>query len=219
MNDEESRTSYEADEAAPREPECDPVSAPLSRESADTGEDQEIPDAGAEADECGGKDPAPCACEGISCDPVQDADPSAAADPADGAEADAAEQLRELRSELTALRAEIAARDERLSRMGAEYAEFRTLYPSVPLETIDDCVMADVKNGIPLAAAYALAERKRKIAEEQAARINAENSHRTAGALRATDEEYFTPDEVRKMTQGEVHANYQKILRSMRKWH
>ena len=216
MNDEENLTNHEADEATPNESECDPVSAPVPCEDTDTGGAEE----GRRSVEspCGEIEPV-VRDEAISADPVQDADPSVTPDSADTAPTDATGQLEQLRNELTALRAEIAARDERLSRMSAEYAEFRTLYPSVPFDAIDDCVMEDVKHGLPLAAAYALAERRRHIAEEQAARINAENSHRTSGALRATDEDYFSAEEVRKMSQSEVRTNYQKILKSMQKWH
>lgn len=220
MNDEENRTSYEADEATPHEQECDFVSATLSCEGADTGGDEAILPADREpADALFGTAISPVTDEAVSDDPVQDTDSSAASDPAGTPPTSAEEQLRELRSELSALRAEIAARDARLSKMSAEYAEFRTLYPSVPFESIDDSVMEDVKNGIPLSAAYALAERKRQIAAEQAARINAENSQRTSGALRATNEDYFSPGEVRSMTREEVRANYSKILKSMQKWH
>ena len=220
MNDEENRKSNETDEATPNQPECDSLSAPLSCECSDTEENaDELLSGAGDADAYDGEALTPVTDEAVSNDSVQDADSSASADSSGTPAEDATEQLRQLRSELTSLRAEIAARDERLSRMSAEYAEFRTLYPSVPFEAIDDSVMEDVKNGIPLSAAYALFERRRQLAAEQAARINAENSHRTPGALRATDEDYFSPDEVRKMTPGEVRTNYQKILQSMRKWH
>lgn len=33
------------------------------------------------------------------------------------------------------------------------------------------------------------------------------------------DEEFFTPEQVRKMPQSEVRKNYKKILESMKYWH
>lgn len=33
------------------------------------------------------------------------------------------------------------------------------------------------------------------------------------------DEEFFTPEQVRKMSQSEVRKNYKKILESMKYWH
>ena len=225
MNDEENRTSNES-EAEPTCPsECDPVSAHLpcadANEGADTDRDAVGTNNGSPNDgDPNGRDEQPhLADPTVSADPLQDADPRTAADPADAAPTDAASQLEQLRGELKALREEIAARDARLSKTSAEYAEFRTLYPSVPFEAIDDCVMEDVKRGIPISAAYALAERRRLIAEEQAARVNRENRNRTAGAILATDEDYFSPDEVRQMTRQEVRTNYPKILASMKKWH
>lgn len=47
------------------------------------------------------------------------------------------------------------------------------------------------------------------------------NQKASPGALGSTgnpESDYFTPDEVRKMTQSEVRANYEKIRNSMKKW-
>ena len=103
--------------------------------------------------------------------------------------------------------------------MGEEYAEFAILYPDVPLSAIDESVMEDVKRGIPIAAAYALAERRRRHAAEAAARSNLENQRRSAGTVKPTAGEYFTPEEVRRMSREEVRTHYPKILASMQKWH
>lgn len=146
-------------------------------------------------------------------DPNSDPDHSAAI------EATPEEQLRQLRDELTRLRQAIAQQDAILSRMGEECREFHTLYPETSLSDLSDDVWKDVKQGIPLAAAYALAERRRTFTESLAATANQKNGQRSSGALESTESDYFSPNEVRAMTQKEVRANYQKIMRSMQKWH
>ena len=61
---------------------------------------------------------------------------------------------------------------------------------------------------------------KRKLAEQQRiAQINAKNAAKAAGVAGVyTANEYFSPDEVRKMSRSEVHANFAKIKKSMEKW-
>lgn len=103
--------------------------------------------------------------------------------------------------------------------MGEEYAEFAILYPNVPLSALDESVMEDVRRGIPIAAAYALSEKRRTHAAEAAARINADNQRRSAGTVKPTSGEYFTPEEVRRMSREEVRTHYSKIIASMQKWH
>ncbi len=150
----------------------------------------------------------------ISTDP----DPNSDSDPAAPLAAAPEEQLRQLRDELRELRAEMAQKDAILSRMGDECAEFHTLYPKTPLSSVPDDVWRDVKQGVPLAAAYALAERRRAYTEALADSTNKKNEKCSTGAVTPTENEYFTPGEVRAMSQSEVRANYQKIMRSMQKW-
>lgn len=147
-----------------------------------------------------------------------DSDPNPDPDHSPPVEASPEEQLQQLRDELTRLRQEMSRQQALLSRMGEECEEFHTLYPETPLSSLPDNVWADVKQGIPLAAAYALAERRRAYTESIAAAANQQNGQRSTGALEATDTEYFSPGEVRAMTQAEVRTNYQKIMRSMQKW-
>ena len=150
----------------------------------------------------------------IPADSDQNSDP----DPSSSAEATPEEQLRQLRDELTRLRQAIAKQDALLSRMGEECSEFQTLYPETPLSALPDDVWRDVKQGIPLAAAYALAERRRAFTELIAATANQKNRQRSSGSLESTEADYFSPNEVRSMTREEVRTNYQKIMRSMQKW-
>lgn len=198
MNDEE---MVPTDETETYTEESDPLSASLpTDESGDPGAAE--PDTTAED-------------SAISADPVQDPDPASPAPAAETAE----DRLEQLRGELNRLRAEIAARDEFLGRIGDECEEFRALYPETSLSALPDGIWEDVRRGIPVAAAYALSERRRMMTEQKAAEFNRANDLRSAGALEATESDYFSPTEVRAMSQNEVRANYQKIMRSMQKWH
>ena len=73
--------------------------------------------------------------------------------------------------------------------------------------------------GIPIAAAYALFERRRFTTEQKALEYNHANARRSSGSLEPTAPDYYSPAEVRAMSQSEVRANYDKIMRSMQKWH
>lgn len=97
--------------------------------------------------------------------------------------------------------------------------EFSALYPQVAIQSLPDSVWADVGRGIPISAAYALAERKRFCAEALAAKSNQSNKERSSGALSGTESDYFSPSEVRSMSPSEVRSNYKKIMYSMQKWH
>jgi len=150
----------------------------------------------------------------LSADPLQDTDPDSGTStpqtPTNG--------IDELRNELMQLRQELAARDAFFTRLGNEYDEFKVLYPNVSPEMLSDSIWKDVRRGIPLAAAYALAEKRRQHDEAQAERFNRENRLRSPGAVSGVEQEYFTPAEVRAMSRHEVRENYQKIVQSMRKW-
>lgn len=131
-------------------------------------------------------------------------------------------ELEQLRSELKELREELAARNARMeqdARVEHEYAEFCELFPNLSIRELPDEVWQDVKNGTSLAAAYALAEKKRAVALGRASSSNVHNRARSAGAVRNAQNDEFSPSEVRAMTSAEVRANLPKIMRSMQKWH
>ena len=105
-------------------------------------------------------------------------------------------------------------------RLSKECEEFSELYPSIPVTAIPDSIWQSFKSGVPLAAAYALYEKKEAVAREKASSINEKNKNLSSGSLsKGKSEEYFTPSEVRAMSAAEVKANYSKILTSMSKWH
>lgn len=131
-------------------------------------------------------------------------------------------ELEQLRGELTKLREELALRDARAhqeERITREYAEFCDLYPDIPISSLPQELWQDVQAGISLAAAYALAERKKAISLGRATQSNATNRARSAGSVNHAESNEFSPAEVRAMSSEEVRANLPKIMRSMQKWH
>ena len=77
------------------------------------------------------------------------------------------------------------------------------------------CVTLPGMGLIALAAAYALYEKREALRRENSKK-NAEHSWHSmkdgAGG------EYYSPSEVRSMSQKEVHKNYKKIIESMKHW-
>lgn len=216
MNDED-LVSTNALEATP------PSDDPFAAQNAETGESAEEETAKG-ADPCqpiaecaiseDGGETVPALHPALSDDSVSDSDPVLPENP-DSSEAQSLEQLRD---ELKHLREEIREREDFYGRVGREYEEFRTLYPGVSLSDLPDGVWKDVKCGIPIAAAYALAEQRRQRLAEQADAVNRTNAARSSGSLSGTDPEIFTSAEVRAMSRDEVRRNYQKIMNSMKKW-
>ncbi len=102
--------------------------------------------------------------------------------------------------------------------MGAECAEFLELYPDQSPTDLPDDVWESMRRGIPLAAAFALHERRRTRIEEAARLQDAQNRIRSTGGVETSKGGYLSPDEVRAMTPAEVKANYGSILLSMQKW-
>ncbi len=139
--------------------------------------------------------------------------------PADRTLADPLAQLSEMQKELALLREELNRKSEMFRRFGNDLAEFNTLYPEMDMNTLPDSVWEDIKRGIPMAAAVALAERRRTREEETARESNLQNKRRSPSGIAGSSEEYFSPAEVRAMSQTEVRENYQKIMRSIRSWH
>lgn len=150
----------------------------------------------------------------LPADSRTDSDPDCEAasseDPTDG--------LDRLRGELSALRAELAEERARQTRISREFEEFRTLYPDTPLSDCSDAVWRAVESGTPLAAAYALEARKQAILAARAMAANAQNAERSAGGIKDNPNEFFTPEEVRAMSQSEVRASLSRIMQSMKRW-
>ena len=136
-------------------------------------------------------------------------------------EGNEADELSVLREALAEKERALAEKEQALAdvtslqeKYAAEFAEFRKEFPEVPLGKVTDEVWDQVKKGVPLAAAYALAEHR---TAKQAKAISCETGawHSLSGG---TDEGLFSPSEVRAMTQHEVRRHYDRILESMKRW-
>nr|DAE45089.1 MAG TPA: hypothetical protein [Bacteriophage sp.] len=135
---------------------------------------------------------------------------------------DAESTIEALMQEIASLKSEIARLEQikkAESRILAEIGDFTALFPDVPVEEVPDEVWDRVKGGASLAASYALYEKKMAADAKRVAQINEKNASRSPGAAGVnTGSEYFSPDDVRRMSRSEVHANYSKIKESMKKW-
>ncbi len=140
------------------------------------------------------------------------------ASPLDPTSAENAEEITRLQNEIASLR-EALSKKEREEAILGELEEFHRLFPQVSVGELPTEVAQSVDRGIPLSAAYALYEKKRAISELRAKQINEENAVRAAGkAGKGTVGEYFSPEEVRAMSQKQVRENYARIRESMKNW-
>ena len=127
--------------------------------------------------------------------------------------------VEEMLAELRSLREELLEKKKAFEKMSRDIGEFEELYPERNVNEIPDAVWERVKSGSPLAAAYALYERKNALRASTAKSANEANSARTTGSIgREVTENFYTPDEVRAMSRSEVRRNYSKIIESMKKW-
>ena len=128
-------------------------------------------------------------------------------------------ELETMRNELERLRSELRESKLEGERIASEIAELHSLFPEANASQLPDEVKASIASGIPLAAAYALYEKRREAERARADGINRKNASLSYGAAgKNTPKEYFSPDEVRAMSQSEVRANYARIIESMKKW-
>ncbi len=130
-----------------------------------------------------------------------------------------AESVESLKAELERLRAELEESRMANQKITDDISEFHRLFPSIELGSLPEEVRDGVRSGIPLAASYALYEKRLAIEQERIETINRRNAQRSSGAAgKNTPKEYFSPEEVRAMSQSEVRENYKKIIDSMKKW-
>lgn len=129
-------------------------------------------------------------------------------------------ELDDIRAELKSLREELVAKRNAFERMTREINDFSELFPSTPLSTLPDSVWESVSAGVPLAAAFALYEKRSAAILADAERANAQNKATSTGSVgRSTTESFFSPSDVRAMSREEIRKNYSTILDSMKKWH
>ena len=128
-------------------------------------------------------------------------------------------ELKVLRAQVTELTELLAKKQAEAERISTQLGDFYSLFPDTAIDTLPDDVWEDVKKGNSLAASYAIYQRKMQLQAERINAINQKNASLSAGkAGTNTASEFYTPDEVRAMSQDQVRANYSKIIRSMKKW-
>ena len=194
-------------EELPNAEECDSATEPLAQADDEAVEANGIPDEQTQESTCDSVEDSE-----LPSDSLSDSDPVVEEGPSD------AEQIAFLRAELSRMQAALEEKDAFYSRVSQECSEFSALFPDTPLSDLSDRVWEAVKNGVPIAAAYALEQHRNAMAQARANQVLQRNRERSAGAIGQPDEEYFSPAEVRAMSQAEVRRNYQKIMLSMQKW-
>ncbi|MBE6531021.1 MAG: hypothetical protein E7679_02865 [Ruminococcaceae bacterium] len=132
---------------------------------------------------------------------------------------DKTETLEDLRAEIESLRSALADKQRENERVLEEIGEFTELFPKKSLESVPEEVWDKVKSGVPLAAAYALYEKKAEARAAFTEEVNRKNAERSSGAVgREVGSIYYSPSEVKKMSAAEVKKNYAIIIESMKKW-
>lgn len=130
-----------------------------------------------------------------------------------------ADELIRLREEVRSLNERLEAKTAEAEKVAAQIGDFYSAFPDVQLKSVPDDVWESVRNGNSLAASYALYMHKTSQNNARIKEQNEKNAFRSAGHIgNSAAGEYFTPDEVKKMSRSEVRANYSKIVESMKKW-
>ena len=128
--------------------------------------------------------------------------------------------VKELLAEIERLHGLLDEKEREQTRILSELGDFNRLFPDIAIKNVPKAVWQQVERGIPLCAAYALYEKQEALMSFRAKETNEKNARTSAGvAGKDTAGEYFSPEEVRAMSQKEVHENYSKIKNSMKYWH
>lgn|GEM_PF-1121563 len=101
-----------------------------------------------------------------------------------------------------------------------DVSRLREIFPSLGRDDIPDEVWDRVEKGESLSGAYALWFLSGIKKKAQIDLVNSEVSKKAPPRMRhdGGDGDYFSPEEVKSMTQAQVRKNYDAILRSMDKW-
>lgn len=192
MNDEALEIENSASEAAPSESVAESEEVSVDMPLADA--EDEISDIEAQKD-------APCV------------------DEEDSRDAESDDERVALKAELERLRTELASLSGKKGAFISEIKEFSEIFGAAALSEIPESVWESASDGVPLAAAYALYEKKTARQKELADAVNKKNASMSAGAVKSvTESGFFSPSEVRAMTPKEVKKNYNLIIESMKKW-
>lgn len=130
--------------------------------------------------------------------------------------------IEQLESELSELRERLREREEldrAQSRAARELDSFAELFPDTDLREIPQSVWDEVRRGGSLCAGFALHLRLRELEREKVAQKNESNRRMSSGSiLGGESENYYSPDEVKRMTPRQVREKYDDIIESMKHW-
>ena len=118
--------------------------------------------------------------------------------------------------ELEALRRE----NEQKDKITGELERLWEMFPDATLENTPDEMWLLVEQGESLLGAYCITLVKKNIEEKKAQEKNRENSEKTLPDIKpsADRNEFFTREQVNKMSREQVRKNYDKIISSMKHW-
>ena len=129
------------------------------------------------------------------------------------------ERISVMQNRLDSICSQIEGQQKKLEKAMSDYNEFFGLYPDIDIKSIPDSVWESVNSGVPLAAAYALCERKKEVERQTAERINERNRTMSSGQIGSVSPQtYLSPAEVKAMSASEVRANLSLITESMKHW-
>ena len=100
-----------------------------------------------------------------------------------------------------------------------EFKKLIELFPEFSADDIPDEVFEKCEDGKGLAAEYALwylTEEKKKGEQKKKEEENMKSA--PPNVKEASEPTFFTPEQVRSMTEAEIRKNYKAIMNSMEKW-
>ena len=131
-------------------------------------------------------------------------------------------KMSELNAKIESLTQELEAyksAKKQQEKIAEQLNEFYELFPNIALKAIPDEVWESVKGGNTLAASYAVYEKRISEAARRIEEINKRNASLAAGvAGKNSSDEFFSLEEVKKMSPSEVRSNFAKIRNSMKVW-
>ena len=109
---------------------------------------------------------------------------------------------------------------EQKDKISKELDRLWEMFPDVTLEDTPDELWSLVENGETLLGAYCILLAKANMEKEKAQQKDLENASKTLPAVKNAggSNEYFTREQVAKMTRDQVRKNYDKIVSSMKHW-
>ncbi len=93
------------------------------------------------------------------------------------------------------------------------------VFPELDVDSIPDALFEKCPDGKGLAAEYALMTLVEKKRSEEQKEKELENEKAAVPEVKGSAEDaYFSPEDVRRMSESEIKKNYKTIMKSMEKW-